>query len=87
MTSETQWQLMETAPLDRLVLVWGVLDPHPDFRHLYGAELRPRLFTAYWDEIDQAWCINGATWLGPWVTALAWQPLPPMPAQEIDHVK
>lgn len=33
--------------------------------------------TAYWDSIDEAFCVSGASWMGPFIEVLEWQELPP----------
>lgn len=75
----SEWLPIETAPKDALILGWGLLDPHPDSRELYGNLDKPRRAAIYWDEIDEAWCPAGSTWVGPWFKPTHWQPLPPPP--------
>lgn len=40
-------------------------------------------YSAYWDEIDSAFCVSGATWLGPFIVPLAWCELPENPKLEV----
>ena len=75
----SQWQPIETAPKDAVVLLFGLLVPHADDRHLHSALDQPKRFTGYWDEIDDAWCPVGSTWTGPWIEPTHWMPLPGPP--------
>lgn len=77
--AEQEWQPIETAPRDELILLYGKLEPHPDNRQLYGRLELPTIVTAYWCEIDEAWCPMGSTWVGPWFSPTHWRPLPTPP--------
>ena len=77
-----EWQPIETAPRDRLILLFGLLDPHPDDRELYGSLDRPTRVAGSWCELDEAWCPMGATWTGPWFKPSYWMPLPPPPKEQ-----
>lgn len=78
-TVENGWLPIETAPKDGLILLYGLLEPHPDAAQLYGNLDRPTRVTGYWDEIDGAWCPMGSTWEGPWFHPTHWQHLPTPP--------
>lgn len=75
----SDWQPIETAPKDDLILLYGLLDPHPNERQLYSGLDRPTRVTAYWDSIDEAWSPMGGTWTGPWFKPTHWMPLPSPP--------
>lgn len=77
------WRPIESAPRDAYVLLWGILDPHPDQRELYANLDRPQRAGGYWCDIDGAWCVSGSTWVGPWIKPTHWMPLPPPPSGEI----
>jgi len=71
------WQPIETAPKDgNIILLFGIPSIHP---HLKVEFLGPDIFTAYWDQIDDAFCMNGGDWLGPFIEASHWMPLLPAP--------
>lgn len=69
-----KWQPGETAPKDRSILIWG----QPKNTDMVGFN-GPGIFTAYWDSIDQAFCLSGASYLGPFVKPLLWMELPEKP--------
>ena len=75
------WRGIESAPKDALLLLWGLLDPHPQEAGLHGSLDRPSRAAGYWDDIDQAWSLAGSTWLGPWFKPTHWMPLPEPPAK------
>lgn len=75
-----EWQPIETAPKDKLILLFGLLDPHPEDIGLHGNLDRPGRYTGYWCQLDEAWSVAGGTWLGPWVNPTHWMPLPDPPA-------
>lgn len=83
---QSEWQPIETAPRDRLIMLYGLLDPHPDDRFMYGGLDRPTRVTGYWDEIDEAWCPNGSTSNGPWFKPTHWAECihPPQPKEQAD---
>lgn len=74
------WRTMDSAPKDgERVLVWGQPENTGELTfHRAGAH------TAYWDEIDGAFCLSGSTWQGPFVHPTHWMPLPaaPLPQKE-----
>lgn len=66
---------IDTAPRDgRTILVYGQPRDTEMVRFL-----RPGWHTAAWDEIDQAFCLTGGTWLGPFITPVCWVPVPEVP--------
>jgi hypothetical protein len=74
----TNWNTTE-PPHDRPILVYG---KPTDVEADGGAGvkwLHPGVHTAYWDEIDGAFCIKGASWLGPFIKPMCWmdEPAPP----------
>lgn len=73
------WQDISTAPKDEVILLYGLLDPHPTERHLHARLEEPKRFTGYWDDVDDAWCPVGSTWEGPWIEPTHWMPLPAAP--------
>lgn len=70
----SEWQSMESAPKDRCILVWGQPTDMPNTRFL-----KPGVHAAYWDPIDQSFCLKGADWTGPFIEPVCWQeePAPP----------
>ena len=77
-----EWRPIETAPRDAVIMLFGLLDPHPSDREAHAQLDRPKRFTGYWDEVDEAWCPVGSTWTGPWIIPTHWLPLPPAPGAE-----
>lgn len=77
-----EWRAIETAPKDGVILLYGLLDPHPDDRELHAQLDKPRRVTGFWDDVDEAWCPVGSTWTGPWFEPTHWMPLPLPPAPE-----
>ena len=75
--SDPNWEDFDIAPKDgSLILVYGI--PESDER-LNVVYTKPSLFTAYYDSIDQAFCINGSDWAGPFINFSHWQKLPDNP--------
>lgn len=77
--AKAAWQPIGTAPKGQVLLLYGLLHPHPDDAGLHSLLDKPRRVTGYWDEVDQEWAPVGATWLGPWFKPTHWMPLPPPP--------
>ena len=77
----TQWQPVETAPKDRVILIYG----KPSNLILDGNFLtvfhRAAIFTAEWDDIDASFVLSGGSWLGPFVNPTHWMPLPDPPKE------
>ncbi len=76
-----EWQPIETAPKDgRTILIYG----KPEDLEINGAVLtcykQAAIYTAAWDEIDNAFCLSGGSWLGPFVEPTYWMPVPPKPS-------
>ena len=74
----SEWQPIETAPKDGTsILVFG----KPS--EVKGAIIFRKLgaFTAYFDACDDAFCLSGATWMGPFINPTHWMPLPTPPVQ------
>lgn len=40
---------------------------------------KPAVFTAHWDAIDNSFCLDGGTWLGPFIEPTHWMPKPTPP--------
>jgi hypothetical protein len=71
------WQPIETAPKDGTsILVYGLPSRHPHLQSWFEA---PTRIVAQWDQIDEAFCIAGGDWCGPFVPATHWMPLPAPP--------
>lgn len=74
------WRPIEEAPKDGTrVLTRGLLDPIPGQCELYYGLDIPTTTACYWDQVDEAWCIVGATWLGPFFRPTNFMPLPTPP--------
>lgn len=72
----TEWQPIETAPRDGTdILLRGRPIHLPDDLEIPG----PVTLTGYWDVIDAAFCVTTASWLGPFMEATHWMPLPTPP--------
>lgn len=41
----------------------------------------PGIHSAYWDSIDGAFCLTGATWIGPFIEPTHWMLPPPPPGE------
>lgn len=66
----TVWRTdIENIHKDRTVLIWGTPDKHP---HLEVEFNGPHVFAAHWDQCDEAFCLNGGDWMGPFITPLKW---------------
>ena len=70
------WKLIERAPKDRTILVFGqpsdlVMDGDTLVSYKY-----PAVYSAAWDEIDEAFCLSGGSWLGPFIEPTHWMFLP-----------
>ena len=59
-----EWQPIETAPKDEMLLLAGEFDCQGDWRIKVG----------YWDEDTKKWKVFGASW-----TPSHWMPLPDPP--------
>lgn len=71
-----EWRTdIENAPMDEIVLLYGLLDVLDSRRELYGNLDRPTRVAGYWDSIDEAWCPIGGTWEGPWIKPTHWAKL------------
>ena len=72
-----EWQPISTAPKDgSTILVFGVPEKHPSLESGFTG---PVQVTAHWDMIDEAFCITGGDWLGPFIKPTHWMPTPPAP--------
>jgi hypothetical protein len=72
-----KWKDISTAPKNKVILLWGHIDPDIPNENFNWSE--PSIFTGYWDEIDQAWCCSGSTWIGPFMKCYFWRELPKKP--------
>ncbi len=74
-----EWRDISTAPRDRTILVFG----KPDDLIMNNIALvkfkNPAAYTAAWDELDEAFCVSGGSWLGPFIEPTHWMPLPDPP--------
>ena len=61
-----EWQPIETAPKDEIVMLAAEMDGPGDWRIKLG----------YWDEEIGRWKIWGASWVPS-----RWMPLPPPPSE------
>lgn len=77
---EVGWQTMETVPRDRYILAWGKPTDIDGVRWE-----QPGVHTVYWDGIDGAFCLKGATWLGPFIEPKFWMEEPEAPYHS-DHI-
>lgn len=77
----SEWQPIETAPIDEPILLFGRIDPRSEFDLLKWDV--PCVFSGYYDTIDEAWVPHGGTWLGPFMEVTHWMSLPPEPVQEM----
>lgn len=71
-----EWQDIETAPDGQHLLLYGSQKAGNDDGVRYSG---PIVFSGYFDEVDDAWCAHGSTWLGPFFEPTHWMPLPPAP--------
>lgn len=75
-----QWRPISEAPRDGTpILVFGQPEKHP---HLNSWFERPVCIAAYWCAIDDAFCIMGGDWLGPFVNPTHFMPLPEAPNEQ-----
>lgn len=75
-----KWQSIETAPRDKAIILWGLLDPIPSEKELFGNLDRPMMTIGYWCQIDDAWSPSTSPWTGPFFAPTHWMPLPKPPA-------
>lgn len=76
-TTTPIWQDIAAAPKDgTTILVYGVPERHPSLQSWFT---NPTIIAAHWEHIDEAFCISGGDWLGPFVSPTHWQPLPAPP--------
>lgn len=69
------WQLIATAPKDgSTVLVYGKPSDIDGLRFE-----RPGCHSAYWDSIDESFCLTGSTWVGPFIEPSHWMAMPAPP--------
>lgn len=74
------WQSIETAPKDgSSILVYGLPERHPKLESWFNQSVP---IVAHWDSIDEAFCISGGDWLGPFIDPTHWMPLPEPPPKE-----
>lgn len=73
----TEWRDISTAPKDRVLLLYGHIDPSTSFEALRWNE--PSVFTGAWDSIDEAWVPLGGTWEGPFMVVSHWAERPDGP--------
>lgn len=76
---------LDNIPRDRDVLIWGMPSSHPK---LEIEILSPVAFVAHYDSIDEAFCINGGDWMGPFVQPIKWADLnlPEQPSGQGDRI-
>lgn len=79
----SEWRTIESAPKDgQRILVFG----QPDDLVIDGNTLthwaKPGIHAAAWDEIDNAFCLDGGSWLGPFIEPTHWMSLPPPPGEK-----
>lgn len=83
----SEWQPIETATRDTAVIVWQPdsfeirtdRGDHEAVDDLVMARYPAGAYTAHWDAIDSAWCMDGGTWLGPFLKPTHWMPKPGKP--------
>lgn len=69
------WYDISSAPRDGTrIAVFGKPEDAADLKFT-----APGVHAAYWDSIDEAFCLDGASWFGPFIEPSKWQPLPPPP--------
>lgn len=72
----SEWQDISTAPKDcSNIVLFGTVTSTDQLT--FGD--KPGVYTGYWDDIDEAWCMSASTFSGPFVTPTHWQPLPEPP--------
>lgn len=71
------WRTIDSAPKDQHILLYGKIDPDIPFDGIHWENMS--VFSGYWDAVDDAWTPHGATWLGPFMIATHWMPLPTPP--------
>lgn len=76
----SEWRTIDSAPRDGTrVLVYGKPEPlRMDGETLVEWNITG-VHAAYWDACDGAFCLDGGSWLGPFIEPTHWQPLPEPP--------
>ena len=72
----SEWMPIETAPKDHAILVYGKAQ---DTQNPLVRFTKAGVYSAYWDEIDDSFCLSGASWVGPFIKPTHWMPLPEPP--------
>lgn len=73
----TTWHEGSTAPKDRKILVYGKpTDTTGDNSVRFLCE---GVHLASWDGLDEAFCLDGGGWLGPFIEPLFWAETPEKP--------
>ena len=76
----SDWQPIETAPRDGItILIFGKPNNLTIDENTLVTFAKAAAYTAAWDEIDEAFCLSGGSWLGPFVEPTHWMPLPTPP--------
>lgn len=75
-----RWQPIETAPRDgSTIIVYGKPESTDTVRFRKRA-----VYTASWDAIDEAFCLSGGDWSGPFIEPTHWMPTPTPPSGEVE---
>ncbi len=75
----SEWQDISTAPKDGTILVFGKPCDLVIGNVVMVKFKNPAAYTAAWDELDEAFCVSGGSWLGPFIEPTHWMPLPDPP--------
>lgn len=70
MNNVDEWRTVKSAPKDREIFVYGTAKGgHPENE----VKMTEGIYIAQWDHIDEAFCIKGGGWLGPFIEPLYWR--------------
>ena len=82
----TDWRLIDAEPNlgkppwdGTAVLVFGKPEDLEINGDILVRFIKPLICTAHWDETDEAFCLTGGSWLGPFIQPTDWAPKPEPP--------
>jgi len=72
------WKRTE-PPKDRNVLVYGQPEGEYGSSGQNSYMFTRDVYLARWDDVDEAFCLKGGGWLGPFIEPIAWAEEPEAP--------
>jgi len=75
----TIWCKGESAPKDRAIVVYGTPEGEYGSSRQNTAFWPLGIYLAQYDDCDDAFCLKGGGWLGPFIKPIAWAEEPESP--------